>query len=146
MINEIETIIRACAGSTVNHVHVPLYEVEYEENKMMNLKVDEKSLDARFAYIEEFTQGTYEKKPFVPQKTTQVQIYFCRFGSMHSTAVEREAIRSQIESEIIFPFMKAYNDSGIFDRVDSWKFYTPLPRFDANEISIMLQFNCKQNF
>lgn len=135
MINEIKNLITVCNA---------LYSVEYEESKMMNLKADEKSLDARFAYIEEFTRGTYERKPFVPQKTTQVQIYFCRFCEFQNTAVDREAIRSEIETEIIMPFMNAYNQSGLFDWVDSWDFYTPLPRFDANEVSIMLQFNCKQ--
>jgi len=143
MINEIKTLIESIEDGNLLK---PLYPVEYEENRMMNLKADEKTLDSAFAYIEEFTQGIYERKPFVPQKTTQVQIYFCRFADFQTSAVEREAIRSQIESEIIFPFMQKYNECGTFDRVDSWKFYTPLPRFDANEISIMLQFNCKQNF
>ena len=143
MITEIKILIESVEDGELKK---PLYPVEYEENRMMNLKADEKTLDAAFAYIEEFTQGSYTRDKFVPQKTTQVQIYFCRFTELETSAVEREAIRSQIESEIIFPFMKAYNESGVFDRVDSWKFYTPLPRFDANEISIMLQFNCKQNF
>jgi hypothetical protein len=143
MINEIKTLIESIEDGNLLR---PLFPVEYEENRMMNLKADEKTLESAFAYIEEFTQGTYERNKYVPQKTTQVQIYFCRFGEFQTTAVEREAIRSQIESEIIFPFMEKYNACGTFDRVDSWKFYTPLPRFDANEISIMLQFNCKQNF
>ena len=50
-----------------------------------------------------------------------------------------------IKSEVVKPFMNAYNASGKFDVVDTFKFYTPLPRFDANEVSIMLQFDCKQN-
>ena len=141
MIQEIKTLIESIG--VVNSL--PLYPVEYEENKMMNLKVDDKGLDARFAYIEEFTQGSYSREKFVPQKVTQVQIYFCRFGEFQSSAMDREAIRSVIESEIVFPFMEAYNNSMKFDVVNEWKFYTPLPRFDANEVSIMLQFNCKQN-
>lgn len=136
MITELKTIITSSN---------PLYEVEYEESKMINLKADEKSLDARFAYIEEFTQGKYVREKFILQKTTQVQIYFCRFAEFESTAVEREAIRSAIESEIVFPFMKAYNDSHSFDVVNDWTFYSPLPRFDANEVSIMLQFNCRED-
>jgi len=142
MINELKTIIESVEDGNLLK---PLYSVEYEESRMMNLTVDEKTLDAAFAYIEEFTQGSYSKPKFVKQKVTQVQIYFCRFGEMDSTSVQREAIRSQIESEMIFPFMEKYNASGLFERVDTWKFYTPLPRFDANEISIMLQFDCKQN-
>ena len=136
MIQELKTLIE-----TSN----PLYEVEYEENKMMNLKADEKSLDARFAYIEEFVQGSYTRPKYVLEKITQVQIYFCRFAEFQNSAMDRENLRNQIESEIVLPFMRRYNDSGIFDRVDNFKFYTPLPRFDANEVSIMLQFDCKQN-
>jgi len=142
MINEIKTLIESIDDGNLQK---PLYPVEYEENKMMNLKADEKTLDSAFAYIEEFTQGSYTREKYVQQKITQVQIYFCRFAEYQTSAIEREAIRSQIESEIIFPFMAKYNECGIFDRVDSFKFYTPLPRFDANEVSIMLQFDCKQN-
>ena len=142
MIQELKTLIESIEdGNTLS----PLYPVEYEENKMMNLKADEKSLDARFAYIEEFVQGSYTREKFVFQKITQVQIYFCRFAEFQNSAMDRENLRNQIESEIVRPFMNAYNDSGIFDRVDNFKFYTPLPRFDANEVSIMLQFDCKQN-
>lgn len=119
------------------------YEVEYEESRMMNLKADEKSLDARFVYIEEFVQGTYEKPKFHKIKTTRAQIYFCRFCEMHSTAMQRQAIRDQIESEIVLPFMDNYNVSGIFQKVETFRFLTPLPRFDANEVSIMLEFDCK---
>jgi len=136
MIEELKTIV-----TTSN----ALYEVQYEESKMMNLKADEKHSNARFAYIEEFTQGSYTRDKFVPQKTTQVQIYFCRFGEFHSSAMDRETLRSQIETEIVLPFMQKYNDSHLFDRIDNWKFFTPMPRFDANEVSIMLQFDCKQN-
>lgn len=137
MIQEIKDLIQS-----VN----PLYEVEYEENRMMNLRVDEKTSSARFAYIEEFVSGTYERNKYVPQKTTRMQLYFCRFCEMHNSALDREFIRNEIEKEIIFPFIKKYNDSGFFDRVEIWNFVSALPRFDANEISVMLQFDCKQNY
>lgn len=39
--------------------------------------------------------------------------------------------------------MDKYNASGVFDKVDTFKFATPSLRFDANEVSIMLQFDCK---
>lgn len=136
MISEIQDIINGTGAG---------YDVTYEESSMMNLKADEKNSNARFAYIEEFTQGNYTRDKFVPQKTTQVQIYFCRFGEFHSSAMDRETLRSQIESEVVLPFMQKYNDSHLFDRIDNWKFFTPMPRFDANEVSIMLQFDCKQN-
>ena len=135
MIEEIKTLI-----TTSN----PIYEVEYEESRMMNLNADEKGLNAAFAYIEEFVQGSYTKEKFFRNKTTQVQVYFCRFAEMHNSAKDREAIRTRIENEIVLTFMEKYNASGFFTQVDSFKFFTPLPRFDANEVSIMLQFDCKQ--
>lgn len=137
MIQEITDLIQS-----VN----PLYLVEYEESRMMNLRADEKSLDGRFCYIEEFTSGTYERNRFVPQKTTRISLYFCQFTTLHGTALDREAIREDIERTVIYPFINKYNDSGIFDRVEIWNFASPLPRFDANEVSVMLSFNCKQNY
>lgn len=122
----------------------PDYIVEFEENKMMNIKVDELEKDAKFAYIEEYVQGSYGDTKFFKQKTTQIQIYFCRFSDLHIDAIEREQIRKAIESEIVIPFMKLYNET--FNAVHEWKFYTPLPRFDANEVSIMLQFNFVQSY
>lgn len=157
MINELKQIIESITynvseaieatehSEAIPAVTAPLYPVEYEEMRMMNLKADEKSSDSRFAYIEEFVEGNYVKTKFIPQKTTVAQIYFCRFIEFGGTAIEREAIRSQIEREIIFPFIEAYNDSHLFDKVQDWKFFTPPPRFDANEISVMLQFNCTQD-
>ena len=145
MLSELKTIVETCATVTVDDVVKPLYPVEYEESKMINVTVDEKALGAKFVYIEEFTSGTYDKVKFIKQKSTQVQIYFCQFCAFQNTAMDRDALREQIESEIVLPFMNAYNASGKFEIVDTFKFYTPLPRFDANEVSIMLQFDCKQN-
>ena len=145
MLTELKAIVETCATVTVDDVVKPLYPVEYEEGKMINVTVDEKALGARFAYIEEFTSGAFSKPKYMWSESTQVQIYFCRFCEFQNTAIEREAIREAIKSEVVKPFMNAYNASGKFDIVDTFKFYTPLPRFDANEVSIMLQFDCKQN-
>jgi len=145
MLTELKTLIEKAATTVVGNKTVPLYTVEYEEASMMNIAADEIKSTQPWAYIEEFVQGIYSKEKYAKQKSTQVQVYFCRFTEMQNTAEQREAIRAQIESEMVLPFMDVYNDAGIFDRVDNWRFYTPLPRFDANEISIMLQFDCKKN-
>ena len=120
------------------------YIVEFEESRMMNVKADEYPLGAKFAYIEEYTSGSYTKEKYMRKKVLQVQVYFCMFTELHVDAIEREANREQIESHSVIPFMEIYNASGIFDKVDVFKFATPLPRFDANEVSIMLQFDCKK--
>lgn len=120
----------------------PQYEVEYEESRMMNLKADQKSRAARFAYIEEFVRGNYSTENFRSKKTTMMQIYFCRFCDFETSAESRELIRKEIESEIIIPFITKYNNSS-FEKINNFRYYTPLPRFDANEVSIMLEFDCK---
>lgn len=122
----------------------PDYIVEFEESKMMNVKADEYPTGAKFAYIEEYVSGSYTKEKYLHKKVLQIQVYFCMFTELHVDAIEREAIREEIESDIVIPFMDKYNASGVFDKVDTFKFATPLPRFDANEVSIMLQFDCKK--
>lgn len=135
MISELKNIIDSVGSG---------YIVSFEESKMMNVKADEYPLGAKFAYIEEYISGSYTKEKFFHKKILQLQVYFCMFTELQVDAIEREAIREQIESEIVIPFMEKYNASGIFDKVDTFKFMTPLPRFDANEVSIMLQFDCKK--
>jgi len=120
------------------------YLVEFEESSMMNIKVDEYPAGAKFAYIEEYRQGKYFKESYVNKKATTFQIYFCKFTEFQNNADDREQLRNEIESEIVLPFMEKYNKSGLFEKVDVFQFYTPLPRFDANEVSIMLQFEAKE--
>jgi len=117
------------------------YSVEYEESHMMNLNADQKTLDARFAYIEEFTGGNYQMTGFRLEKTVTVQLYFCRFIPLvDSTADARETIRKEIETEIVLPFIKEFKSSNGYPK-NGFRYRTALPRFDANEVSIMLQFD-----
>lgn len=118
-----------------------LYSVTYEESKMMNVKVDELQKTASFAYIEEFVQGKYVNK-FGQKKVMKMQIYFCKFTELQCNAIDKERLRSTIESEIVEPFMRQYNESGLFDKVEVFTIYYPFPRFDANEVSVMLEFDC----
>jgi hypothetical protein len=122
----------------------PSYNTEYEELSMMNVNADEIRYTQPFAYIEEFTRGEYGKQGYFNQKTVEAQIWFCRFSPAHNTAAQREAIRQQIESEIIIPFMQEYKKETTLRQPDTWKFFTPPPRFDANETSIILQFDYKE--
>jgi len=129
----------------------PDYIFEYEENAMMNIKADDYARGDRFVYVEEFTQGRYVVEGYRKKKVTRVQIWFCRLflsvdengkltgNEMHNNAIQREQIRNEIESEIVLPFMAKFPD------IESWQFFTPLPRFDANEVSIMLQFEYKND-
>ena len=110
---------------------------------MMNIRADEIPHEKGFAYIEEFRRGKYmdaKYKGLAKQMT--IQIYFSRFSSLHSDASEREKTREKIENEIVREFMDKYNHSGRFEYLDEFALYYPLPRFDANEVSVMLEFNC----
>lgn len=129
--------------SIINRAN-PLYLIEYEELSMMNVHADEIKYSQPFAYIEEFTQGRYGKEGYFNQKTVEVQIWFCKFCQFQNTAREREAIRKQIETEMVLPFMAEYKKETGLHNPETWKFFTPPPRFDANEVSIMLQFDFKE--
>ena len=133
----------------------PDYIFEYEESAMLNVKADSYARGDKFVYVEEFTKGRYIVDGYKKKKVTQVQIWFCRLSlerneddeivrnELHNNAITREQIRNQIESEITLPFMTEFEKQ--IHEIDTWQFYTPLPRFDANEVSIMLQFEYKND-
>jgi hypothetical protein len=124
----------------------PSYLVEYEEVSMMNVKADEIKYKQPFAYIEEFRQGDYGKtvNRFWNSKNTRAEIWFCKFCQLENDARVREEMREAIEKEIVFPFMEEYKkESGLY-QPETWKWFTPPPRFDANEVSIMLQFDFRE--
>ena len=122
----------------------PSYLIEYEWPNRMNINADEIEYAQPFAYIEEFTHGEYGKTGYFRHKMTEVNLYFCRLCQFENTAREREAIREQIESEIVIPFMEEYKKETGLNQPERWKFFTPIPRFDANEVSIMLLFDFKE--
>lgn len=146
----IEIINKANAG----------YYATYEESSMMNVIADYFKYQSDssffierdniilpdpflgFAYIEEFTKGSYGlQNSFWNGKTTQIQIWFCKFTQLHENAIERGKLRAQIEKEVVLPFIDEFNLEKIFRPVEIWNWYTPPPRFDANEVSIMLEAN-----
>jgi hypothetical protein len=120
-----------------------LYRVEYEELNMMNVKADEIAYAQPFAYIEEFRQGEYGKTGYWRSKTTKAEVWFCRFCQMQNDARVRESVREAIEGEMILPFIAEYKKEEGLYQPETWRWYTPPPRFDANEVSVMLQFDYK---
>lgn len=91
-------------------------------------------------FFEEYKEGAYELKYYV-EKRTRIQLYFSKLCQLDNTAEERERIRETIEAEAVRPFIGAYNQSPLVASVSQWQFFTPPPRFDANEVSIMLQWD-----
>ena len=121
----------------------PEYRIEYEEAHMMNVKADGIEYACPFAYIEEFRQGEYGKTGYRNSKRTKIEVWFCRFCQHENDARIREAVRVSIESEIVLPFITEYKkETGLY-QPEMWKWYTPPPRFDANEVWILLQFDYK---
>jgi hypothetical protein len=132
MLSKLEEIIRRAN---------PSYHIEYEELSMINVKADKIAYAQPFAYIEEFRQGEYGEGGYWKHKTTRVEIWFCRFCQLENDARVRESIRDTIEGEMVLPFIGEYKRESGLRQPKTWKWYTPIPRFDANEASIMLQFD-----
>ena len=119
----------------------PNYTASYDEGKMMNIKADCLDRDSGFVYIEEFVQGSYKRERFIKNKTTKVQIYFGKFTELHIEAAEREAMRQAIETDIVIPFMDLYDNFAGADKPAEYRFVNAMGRFDANEVSIMIEFD-----
>lgn len=120
---------------------IPGYTFAFEEAKMFNIDADNTLFPCIF--FEEYREGNYRVKYYF-EKITRVQLYFCKLCQADNTADEREQLREQIEVEAVKPFIKLFNTNAqLFANVLEWKFYTPPPRFDANEVSVMLQFDAK---
>lgn len=137
-----QIILTANAARQATHPDTPTYQVLYEESSMMNIRADELDVTDSFVYIEEFITGKYVKEKYFKAKTMKMQLYFCKFSTLHQEAEAREALRNQLEAEIVEPFMDAYKASTLFTDVVQYNLSYPFPRFDANEVSVMLEFDC----
>lgn len=130
----LQTIEQLCS-------QIPGYSFAFEEGAMFNVDADNSPFPCIF--FEEYREGTYRTQHYL-EKVTRIQLYFCKLCEAGNTAVERERIREQIEEEAVKPFIRLYNaNPQLFANVTDWKFFTPPPRFDANEVSIMLQFDAR---
>lgn len=132
MITELLALIQAAA---------PNYEATYEEAKMMNVAADLIDRTKGFIYVEEYYKGSYLTDKYMPAKRSTLQIYFCKFIDFHGTALDREVIRKEIESDAVMPVINALKANTNYPITSSIDFSLPLPRFDANEVSIMIQFS-----
>lgn len=147
------------------------YRFEYDEASAMNLKADALAADAGLIYIEEVRRGRYRvpqnrDRGFFRQKETNLSVWFCRFSrelepfaaigtSPLSVAAEntltwtRQAIRDRIEAEVVVPFIDAM-DKALHGRlrgfsVGDYEYTYPYrPRFDSNEVAVVLNFTLLQ--
>lgn len=119
------------------------YVVEYDEGNMFNVRADGFARGTKYAYIEEFKEGEIDMQGFFEKDKLRLNIYFSEIPKEELNAIGREQIREAIKAEIVKPFIKAFIDSPHFSSNKLFKYYYPLSRFDANEISVMLDFECE---
>ena len=119
------------------------YVVEYDEGNMFNIRADGFDRGTKYAYIEEFKEGEISMQGNFESDKLRLNIYFSVIPEQELDAIGRELIRERIKSEIVKPFIKAFIDSPHFSSNKLFKYYYPLSRFDANEVSVMIDFECE---
>lgn len=149
MVSEIQALLTAINDE---------YTFTYEESAMMNIKIDEykKYADvidpdtnevigqkiASFVYLEEFTSGRLIKEGYHNVRVQKCQLYFCKFADFQCDASQRESLRDLMFEEIIYQFWEAIQHLPMIN-ANTMSYITPLPRFDANEVSVMVEFEYK---
>lgn len=169
MILDIITLIR----DMVKMVN-PLAVFECDQARMLNVKVDTMErfvtdsdgnrVSSDFVYVEEPTTGYYDT-PYrgYPTQRTIMQIYFCKFEPMandaykgdtkfsqNSPTIGRLELKNQIEEQMVRPFLYLLKTSQLVKQypeiMNTVRVLYPSSRFDANEVSVGLEFTFKQDW
>lgn len=169
MILDIITLIR----DMVKMVN-PLAVFECDQARMLNVKVDTmerfvtdsdgNQTSSDFVYVEEPTTGYYDT-PYrgYPTQRTIMQVYFCKFEPMandaykgdtkfskNSPTIGRLELKNQIEEQMVRPFLYLLKNSQLVkqypDIMNTVRVLYPSARFDANEVSVGLEFTFKQDW
>lgn len=169
MILDIITLIR----NMVKMVN-PLAVFECDQARMLNVKVDTMErfvtdsdgnrVSSDFVYVEEPTTGYYDT-PYrgYPTQRTIMQVYFCKFEpiandaykgdtkfSKNSPTVGRLELKNQIEEQMVRPFLYLLKTSQLVKQypeiMNTVRVLYPSARFDANEVSVGLEFTFKQDW
>lgn len=169
MILDIITLIR----DIVKMVN-PLAVFECDQARMLNVKVDTMErfvtdsdgnrVSSDFVYVEEPTTGYYDT-PYrgYPTQRTIMQVYFCKFEPMandaykgdtkfskNSPTIGRLELKNQIEKQMVRPFLYLLKNSQLVKQypeiMNTVRVLYPSARFDANEVSVGLEFTFKQDW
>lgn len=169
MILDIITLIR----NMVKMVN-PLAVFECDQARMLNVKVDTMErfvtdsdgnrTSSDFVYVEEPTTGYYDT-PYrgYPTQRTTMQVYFCKFEPMandaykgdtkfskNSPTIGRLELKNQIEEQMVRPFLYLLKNSQLVKQfpeiMSTVRVLYPSSRFDANEVSVGLEFTFKQDW
>lgn len=152
----------------------PLAVFECDQARMLNVKVDTMErfvtdsdgnrTSSDFVYVEEPTTGYYDT-PYrgYPTQRTIMQVYFCKFEPMandaykgdtkfskNSPPIGRLELKNQIEEQMVRPFLYLLKNSQLVkqypDIMNTVRVLYPSARFDANEVSVGLEFTFKQDW
>lgn len=152
----------------------PLAVFECDQARMLNVKVDTMErfvtdsdgnrVSSDFVYVEEPTTGYYDT-PYqgYPTQRTIMQVYFCKFEPMandaykgdtkfskNSPTIGRLELKNQIEEQMVRPFLYLLKNSQLVKQfpeiMSTVRVLYPSPRFDANEVSVGLEFTFKQDW
>lgn len=152
----------------------PLAVFECDQARMLNVKVDTMErfvtdsdgnrTSSDFVYVEEPTTGYYDT-PYRghPTQRTIMQVYFCKFEPMandaykgdtkfskNSPTIGRLELKKQIEEEVVRPFLYLLKNSQLVKQfpeiMSTVRVLYPSSRFDANEVSVGLEFTFKQDW
>lgn len=169
MILDIITLIR----DMVKGIN-PLAVFECDQARMLNVKVDTMErfvtdsdgnrVSSDFVYVEEPTTGYYDT-PYrgYPTQRTIMQVYFCKFEPMandaykgntkfsqNSPTIGRLELKNQIEEQMVRPFLYLLKTSQLVKQypeiMNTVRVLYPSARFDANEVSVGLEFTFKQDW
>lgn len=169
MILDIITLIR-----DIVKVINPLAVFECDQARMLNVKVDTMErfvtdsdgnrVSSDFVYVEEPTTGYYDT-PYrgYPTQRTIMQVYFCKFEPMandaykgntkfsqNSPTIGRLELKNQIEEQMVRPFLYLLKTSQLVKQypeiMNTVRVLYPSARFDANEVSVGLEFTFKQDW
>lgn len=152
----------------------PLAVFECDQARMLNVKVDTMErfvtdsdgnrVSSDFVYVEEPTTGYYDIPYRGHQKQrTIMQIYFCKFEPMandaykgdtkfsqNSPTIGRLELKNQIEEQMVRPFLYLLKTSQLVKQypeiMNTVRVLYPSSRFDANEVSVGLEFTFKQDW
>lgn len=152
----------------------PLAVFECDQARMLNVKVDTMErfvtdsdgnrTSSDFVYVEEPTTGYYDT-PYrgYPTQRTIMQVYFCKFEPMandaykgdtkfsqNSPTIGRLELKNQIEEQMVRPFLYLLKTSQLVKQypeiMNTVRVLYPSARFDANEVSVGLEFTFKQDW
>lgn len=152
----------------------PLAVFECDQARMLNVKVDTmerfvtdsdgNQTSSDFVYVEEPTTGYYDT-PYrgYPTQRTIMQVYFCKFEPMandaykgdtkfskNSPTIGRLELKKQIEEQMVRPFLYLLKNSQLVKQfpeiMSTVRVLYPSSRFDANEVSVGLEFTFKQDW